>query len=94
MPYFKDLAEEELIAREGYAGLGLSLSEVKSFGSNLLGQAKSLYEGTQQAKGREQAYKELATKQAAAPAASTPSWVLPVAIGGTALVAFLLLRKK
>ncbi len=95
MSYFPS-GETELIAREGYGDLGLSMSDIKSGASGVLKGALDFYGQSQRTAGQAAAYEEMARQQAAAAAQrpATPGWVLPVALGGGALVLFLALRRR
>jgi hypothetical protein len=94
MSYF-DVGATELVARQGYSGMGDFTDTVKgllSGGLNFYGQA-------QQTAGKAAAYEEIAKAQAAAasgrkPPGRTPKWLLPVGLGAGALVLVLLLKKK
>lgn len=90
MSYFSQ-GQTELISRPGYSsteGWWDSLKEAAGGAITFYGQAQ-----TGAALQREQ---EIRAAEAAkqAQASSTPSWVLPVAIGGVALVAVVLLTRK
>ncbi len=97
MSYFPQ-GETELIAREGYGDLGLSFEDIKSGAGGLLGGALSFYGESQKTAGRAAALEEIARAQAAAAAGrqmgGTPAWLLPVALGGAALVLVLMLRRR
>ena len=98
MSYFPS-GETELIAREGYGDLGASWSDIKSGASDVLGGALSFYGESQKTAGQAAAYEEMARIRAAAGKGKDgddgmPKWLLPVALGGGALVLFLALRRR
>ena len=97
MSYFPS-GETELIAREGYSDLGVSWDDIKSGASGVLKGALSFYGESQKTAGQAAAYEAMARAQAEAaagrPAAGMPKWLLPVALGGGALVLVLMLRRK
>jgi hypothetical protein len=99
MSYFDIGADEQLIARSGYAGVD-GLTDYLPTWSQVTGAVKSgagavlnAYGQQQQQAGASQAYQQVAM-QAAAGRSGMPEWILPVAaIGGVGVVAFLLLKK-
>lgn len=97
MNNYIQVGNTELIARQGYAGLGLSWGDVTGAAKGAL----NFYGKAQQAEGRAAAATEIAKAQAAAAAARTrqagggfKKYLPFVAIGGVALVGVLLLRGK
>lgn len=89
---YKSTGNVQLVARQGYNGVGGVWDTVKDIGSGAAKGALDFYGSAQQAKGREQAYKEqLAAQQAKG--GGMPSWLLPAAIGGGVLL-LVILKKK
>jgi len=93
MSYFTSTGSTELIARRGYGGqtptgLGGVLDTIGNFVKSGVSGAVEVLKSGQQAQGQAQAYADIARQQAAG---RTPAWVAPVAIGGAALVAGVLL---
>jgi hypothetical protein len=89
MSYY-DTGNTELVSRQGYSGLGFSIS-------GLAKGALDFYGKTQQQAGQAAAYKEMAMQKAAAAApkpSAMPSWLLPVGIGGAALLLLVMLKKR
>jgi len=93
----------ELIARRGYGGptpTGLDgvLDKIGDFVKSGVKAAVSVYSSGQQSAGQAQAYQQIAAQQQAAlqQRAGMPGWVVPVAVGGVAVVAgaLLLSRKR
>ena len=95
---------DELIAREGYAGLGAApgatepTKEPSTFSkvTGLVTDALNIYSGQQKSAGELKAYQTIAQQQAAARAGSgMPSWLLPVlVVGGLGVVALVVLKGK
>jgi len=99
MSYF-DVGNTELISRQGYSGamgLGLSWSDVTGAAKGAL----NFYGQGMKSQGQAAAAMEIAKAQAAANAAKARStasgmgkYVVPIAIGGVALVGVLLLSRR
>lgn len=82
---YKSTGNVQLVARQAYNGLDGVWGSIKDIGSGAAKGALDFYGSTQQAKGREEAYKaQLAAQQARG--GGTPSWLLPAAIGGGVLL--------
>ncbi|MCC7024559.1 MAG: hypothetical protein IT338_17160 [Thermomicrobiales bacterium] len=103
MSYFQPTnGPTELIARRGYGGptpTGLDgvLDKIGDFIKSGAKAAVSVYSSGQQSAGQAQAYQQIAAQQQAAlqQRGGMPGWVVPVAVGGVAVVAgALLLRKR
>lgn len=101
MSYFQPTnGPTELIARRGYGGMtptGGVLDKIGDFIKSGAKAAISVYSSGQQSAGQAQAYQQIAAQQQAAlqQRSGMPGWVVPVAVGGVAVVAgALLLRKR
>lgn len=95
MSYFSQ-GQTELISRPGYSSIGADepswfdkLKDAAGGALNFYGQAQA---GAALQREQEIRAAEAAKQQQAS--SGTPSWVLPVAIGGVALVAVVLLTRK
>ena len=95
MSYKRMNGSTEIIARQGYSGLGFGLDDITGAFKGAL----NFYGQSEQAKGAAAAAQQIAIAQAQAAqqqaqkSSGMPGWLLPVAIGG-GLIALLVLRKK
>ncbi len=93
MSYF-DVGETELVAREGYAGMGVDWEDVTGLAKGAL----NFYGESERAKGRAAVAEQIAILQAkgqrAPESAGMQRFVPYLAVGGGALLLFLALRKK
>lgn len=96
MSYFSKTEGTELIARRGYSDVAGDWTDTLG---NVLGKAGNVlnwYGDKARAEGAVRAYEQAAAAQAAAAQArpSTPSWLLPAALGGGALVLVMAMRSR
>lgn len=99
MSYFDiGCAPEELIARQGYSGVGGVgdvLSKIGGVIKDGAAGALDFYGKQQQAAGQLSVYQQQAAAQAAAGGGGLPSWVLPVAaVGGVGLIAVMMMGRR
>jgi hypothetical protein len=95
MSYFSKTEGVELVARRGYSDVAGDWTDTAG---NILGKIGGVidwYGEKARAEGAVKAYEQAAAAQMAAAQArpSAPSWLLPAAIGGGALVLFMAMRK-
>ena len=95
MSYFNKVEGTELIARRGYSDMSDWKDTAGKIWGGLTG-ALDFYGDKARAEGAVRAYEQASAAQAAAAQArsSTPSWVLPAALGGGALVLLMVMRDR
>ena len=96
MSYFSGVGNTELIARRGYSDISDWKDVTGKIWGGLTG-ALDFYGDKTRAEGAVRAYEtaaQAAQAQAAQARSSTPSWLLPAALAGGALVLFTVMRDR